>query len=128
MMPISATVEALAYQTGIIALYLDLPDTPLRVSVSDQQQARRWWERGVPLPLVETALLLGSLRRLMRPAEAPPLSAIRSLAYFGPVVEELLQVPVSDSYRYYLQRHMQPYFRSQPGLAAGSPPPQASDS
>ena len=47
----------------------------------------------MPLHAVETALLVGSLRRLIRPAGAPPLSPIRSLAYFRPVIEELQHIP-----------------------------------
>ena len=115
MTPISTPAEALAYQMAVIALYLDLPETPLRVSASDQIQARYWFQPGVPFAIVQTALWLGSLRRLLRPADAPPLSTIRSLAYFQPVVQELLQAPVPDSYRAHLQRKIQPYLRAQPG-------------
>jgi hypothetical protein len=115
MTPISTPAEALAYQMAVIALYLDLPETPLRASASDQLQARYWFQHGVPFAIVQTALWLGSLRRLLRPADALPLSAIRSLAYFQPVVQELLQAPVPDGYRVHLQRKIQPYLRAQPG-------------
>src|ERR1700687_2091923 len=46
------------YVNAVLTLYLDLPGTPLRTSVSDQRQARMWFDRGVPLPVVESALLL----------------------------------------------------------------------
>lgn len=72
------------YITSVVTLYLEMPDTPLRVSVSDQSLARHFHQQGVPLETVETALLLGSLRRLIRPADAPRLAPIRSLAYFRP--------------------------------------------
>jgi hypothetical protein len=121
MMPVRVPAEALAYQMAIVSLYLDLPHTPLRVNPSDQQRVRRWFDRGIPLPVVETALMLGSLRRLMRPAEAPPLATIRSLAYFQPVIEELLEVPVPDSYRVYLQRKLQPYLRASAGTQPCQP-------
>jgi hypothetical protein len=65
----------------VATVYVELPDTPLRASVSDHWLARRLHDDGVPLQVVETALLLGSLRRLIRPADAPRLSPIRSLAY-----------------------------------------------
>jgi hypothetical protein len=107
MTSINAAADALAYEMAVLTLYLDLPDTPVNCGVSDQFQARRWLERGISLPTVETALLLGSLRRLLRPAEAPPLQSIRSLAYFQPVLEELLHRPVPDNYRTYLQRKLQ---------------------
>jgi hypothetical protein len=57
----------------------------------------------VPLQVVETALLLGSLRRLIRLADAPRLSPIRSLAYFRPVIDELRTHPVPESYLDYLR-------------------------
>jgi hypothetical protein len=56
-----------------------------------------------PLPVVESALRLASLRRLVRPADGPPLSPIRSLAYFHPVIDELLSHPPSDNYLEYLR-------------------------
>ena len=52
---------------------------------------------------VESALLLASLRRLVRPTNVPPLPPIRSLAHFLPVIEELLAHPVPDNYLEYLR-------------------------
>jgi len=72
-------------------------------SLSDQWLARRFYDDGVPLQVVETALLLGSLRRLIRPADAPRLSPIRSLAYCRPVIEELRAHPAPESYLNYLR-------------------------
>jgi hypothetical protein len=50
-------------------------------------------DRSIPLRIVESALLLGSLRQLIRPADLPSLPPIRSLAYFQPVIDELLVHP-----------------------------------
>ena len=66
------------YVAAVVTLYAELPDTPPRASASDQWLARRFHDDGLPLRAVGTALLLGSLCRLMRPADAPPLSPIRS--------------------------------------------------
>lgn len=95
-----------SYVAAVLILYVDLPETPLRASVQDQWQVRRLHDRGVPLRLVESALLLGSLRRLMRPADLPPLSPIRSLAYFQPVIDELVEHPVPDNYLEFLRLKM----------------------
>jgi hypothetical protein len=91
------------YVNAVLTLYLDLPDTPLRASVPDQRQARLWFDRGVPLPVVETALLLACLRRAARPSDVPPLPRIRSLAYFRPIIEELLEHPAPSGYLVYLR-------------------------
>jgi hypothetical protein len=91
------------YTSAVLTLFVDLPDTPLRASLQDQRLAQRLFETGVPLSLVETALLLGSLRRLCRPSDARPLSRIHSLAYFQPVIEELQEHPVRDGYLDYLR-------------------------
>ena len=102
-----------AYIAAVLMLYADLPDTPLRPSPQDQSLARRLHEQGVPLTLVESALLLGSLRRLIRPADAPPLPPVRSLAYFQPVIAELQQQPLPDGYLDYLRTKLRSV--SQPG-------------
>jgi hypothetical protein len=91
------------YVSSVLTLYVDLPDTAWRANTQDQRQARTWYDRGVPLSVVETSLLLASLRRLARPPGVPPLPRIRSLAYFQPVIEELLESPVPDSYIQYLR-------------------------
>ena len=92
-----------SYVVDVLLLYVELPDTPLRASIQDRVQARRLYDRGGPLRLVESALLLGSLRRLMRPAGVPLLTPIHSLAYFLPVIEELLDHPAPDTYLEHLR-------------------------
>jgi len=99
----SVTSDPAAYVAAVVTLYVELPDTPLRPSVSDQWLAHRFHDDGVPLRVVETALLLGSLRRLIRPVGAPALSPIRSLAYFRPVIDELRAHPAPESYLDYLR-------------------------
>jgi hypothetical protein len=91
------------YVSAVLTLYVDLPDTPLRASVTDQRQARIWFDRGVRLEVVETALLLACLRRKARPPDVPPLPRIRSLAYFQPVIEELRDHPAPGGYLQYLR-------------------------
>ena len=91
------------YVAAVLTLYVDLPDTPLRASVPDQRQARIWFDRGVPLEVVETALLLACLRRWTRPTDVPPLPQIRSLAYFQPIIDELLDHPAPGGYLPYLR-------------------------
>jgi hypothetical protein len=92
-----------AYVAAVIACYLGLPETPMSATLQDHRQARHWHDHAVPLELAESALLLASLRRLIRPADMPPLSPIRSLAYFQPVVDELQVHPMPPNYLDYLR-------------------------
>jgi hypothetical protein len=92
-----------SYVAAVLLLYVDLPDTPLRPGPRDHSLARQLYEQGIPISLVESALLLGSLRRLMRPADLPPLSPIRSLGYFQAVITELQQQPLPEGYLDYLR-------------------------
>ena len=56
------------------------------------------------LATIESAFLLASLRRLDRSPDMPPLTPIRSLAYFFPVIQEILANPIPDDYLKYLRR------------------------
>jgi len=104
-----------SYPSAVIALYLEQPDTPMRASQADLALALRLDKDGVPLETVEAALLLGSLRRLLRPKDATPLSPIRSLAYFLPVIEELIQNPAPGNYLDYLRLKLQQTTRARGG-------------
>ena len=49
-------------------------------------------------------------RRLLRSARLPPLATVRSLAYFLPVIEEVLELKINDDYFQYLRRRLQPFY------------------
>ena len=93
-----------SYVHSLAACYLRLPNTTCRLSRCHRRLARDLFERQVPLAVVEAAFLLASARRAARPRAALPLDPIRSLHYFLPVIEELLQNPLPDSYLAYLRR------------------------
>jgi len=104
------------YVATVLTLFVDLPDTSLRASTQDRRHAHRWFDRGVSLSVVETALLLACLRRASRPPDVPPLPRIRSLAYFEPVIEELLEQPVPDGYLHYLRHKMRLAEKADPAV------------
>jgi hypothetical protein len=96
-------VSDCAYVAVVLGFYADLPHTPVRPSPQDQALARRFQSQGLPLELIESALLLGSLRRMIRPTGSVPLAPIRSLAYFQPVIAELQLQPLPDGYLDFLR-------------------------
>jgi hypothetical protein len=95
------------YIAAVLELYADLPDTPIHTGAPDQWLARRFLHDQIPLKIVEAALLLGSLRRFVRPPGMPPLPPIRSLAYFRPVIDELQAQTLPDGYLDYLRLKLQ---------------------
>ena len=92
------------YLSVVLKLYLELPETPSRATSNDRKSAADLYARGIKLATIESAFLLASLRRLGRSPDMPPLSPIRSLAYFAPVIEEILANPIPDDYLEYLRR------------------------
>lgn len=95
------------YVDNLLSAYLRLPGAPTRVNQLDYTLAKELEKRQVTLSLVETAFLLTVARRTLRPAGALPLGPIRSLAYFVPVIEELLHEPPTSSYIDYLRRKLE---------------------
>jgi len=96
------------YRQMLLDLYLRLPDTPRRLSRHDLRLAQQLWERQISLTTVEAAFLLASLRRAARRPDAIPLTPVRSLHYFLPVIEELLHTPLryGEAYLTYLRRQV----------------------
>ena len=111
------------YVAAVTALYCDLPDTPLRPSLTDQALVRKLHQDAIPFSLLESALLLATLRRLARPSDLPPLPKVRSLAYFLPVIAELQQHPLPDDYVAYLRLKLHKLSHSvRPGVQKSAVP------
>lgn len=92
------------YARAVLSAYLALPGTPTRTSPFDRCLARSLRDRAVPLDTVTVAFSLAIARRYGRPHTAVPLGTIRSLAYFLPIIDELLAAPVDPSYADYIRR------------------------
>jgi hypothetical protein len=91
------------YTRRVLEAYRKTPGTMGTVRRPDRVLAAQLYQRGVSVSVIENALVLAGTRRLMRPADAPPLGTIRSLAYFLPVIEEVLELRVSPDYFQYLR-------------------------
>ena len=95
------------YVRRVLEAYRLTPGTCGFVRRHDRLLAAQWHERGVPVEAVENALTLAATRRLIRPADAPPLGTVRSLAYFMPVIAEVLETKTSPDYFRYLRGKLQ---------------------
>ena len=95
------------YIRQILEAYRQTPGTMGTVRRPDRVVALQLYQRGVSVSAIENAFVLAAMRRLMRPADAPPLGTIRSLAYFLPVIEEVLALRVSTDYFQYLRHKLE---------------------
>ncbi len=95
------------YMRRVLDAYRKTPGTMGTVRRPDRVLAAQLYQRGVSVTVIENAFVLGATRRLVRPADAPPLGTIRSLAYFLPVIEEVLGLFVSPDYFQYLRHKLE---------------------
>ena len=98
------------YVRRVLEAYRHTPGTTGTVRRPDRLLATQLHQRGVALSVVQNALVLAVARRLLRSASLPPLATVRSLAYFLPVIEEVLELKINDDYFQYLRRRLQPFY------------------
>jgi hypothetical protein len=91
-------MEQSEYVQRVLEAYRSTPGTAGVVRRADRLFAAQLYDCGVSLETVGNALILAPARRSVRPADAPPLGTIRSLAYFAPVIGEVLQLKVGPEY------------------------------
>jgi hypothetical protein len=107
------------YVRKLLEAYRTTPGTTGHIRGPDRVLAAALQQRGVSLQAVENALVLAASRRLMHSREAPPLGTIRSLAYFVPVIEEVLEGVVGQDYYNYLRYRLKPHFPNMGKTPAG---------
>ena len=95
------------YIRRVLEAYRKTPGTMGTIRRPDRVLAAQLYQRGVAVGVVENAFVLAAARRRMRPADAPPLGTIRSLAYFLPVIEEVLGMRVSPEYFQHVRRKLE---------------------
>jgi len=93
------------YIRQVLEAYRKTPGTMGTVHRADRMLAAQLYERGLSVKVIENALVLAATRRI-RPTDAQPLGTIRSLAYFLPVIEEVLELRVSPDYFQYLRHKL----------------------
>lgn len=77
-------------------------------SASDERMANQLEKRGVPIEVVEDALLLGSVRKYLSWLGGNQSPPVGSLKYFEPLIQEVQQQPWPGGYREYLRsKHRQ---------------------
>ena len=95
------------YVRQVLEAYRQTPGTAGVIRRPDRMLAAQLYQRGISVTVIENAMVLAATRRLIRPAAAAPLGTICSLAYFLPVIEEVLELHVSPDYFRYLRYRLE---------------------
>lgn len=100
------TLSREEYIERILEAYRETPGTTGFAHKADRLVANELFKRAIPLQAIENALCLAAARRIIRPKDARPLQTVRSLAYFLPVVDEVLDTAVGQEYFDHLRRKL----------------------
>ncbi len=80
------------YIRHVLTAYCQTPTTVGRANRQDRLLAARFYERHIPLDVIENAFVLGAVRRLYRDPDDLPLPPVRSLHYFCGLIDEVLDL------------------------------------
>jgi hypothetical protein len=97
--------------------------------------ARDMQRRGIPLAVIEAAMLMGACRKYISWFEGRALEPIRGLSYFEPLIAEIQEKPLPAGYSGYLRRKVRQFAKSwkesaksrgtvETGGYPGMPPPE----
>ena len=109
------------YVRRILEAYRRTPGTTGAVRRNDRLLAAALYDRGVPLLVVENALVLTASRRIFRssgPVAPSALLPIRSLHYLIPVIDEVRHLHVSQDYFRYLRFRIDQLQRNQDNVTS----------
>lgn len=108
------------YVNAVVTNYLRLPGTPLRASRRDRRLAAALHDRGVPLRVVWAAFVIAGVRWAVRGPHQRNLEKIRTLYYFLPAIDEVLDTSPDSDYVQYLAARLRPFVAEKERLLASA--------
>jgi hypothetical protein len=99
----SESPEQKAYVEFVRTCFLSLGCGSGEFGVTDAADAKDLQRRGIPLAVLEEAMLMGACRKYGSWFEGNALEPIRSLRYFDPLVAEIQKEPLPSGYPAYLR-------------------------
>lgn len=98
-----------AYVDAVVKHYVRLPGTPLRASRRDRTLAGQFYDRRISLKVVWAAFVIAATRWVIRGPDQRKLQAIRTLYYFVPAIDEVLDTSPDLGYVQYLAGKLRPF-------------------
>ena len=109
------------YADALLHNYIRLPGTPLRASRRDRRLAVALYDRGIPLEVVWAAFVMAAARWAIRSPQQRKLEPIRTLYYFLPAIDEVLNTAPEAGYIDYLAEKLQPFVKDKEARLASPP-------
>jgi len=104
--------EADAYVESVREYFLVLGCGSGKFAAAEAATARDLQRRGIPLAVIEQAMLMGACRKYMSWFEGRTLEPIQSLAYFEPLIAEVQGNPLPPGYSAYLRKKVKQFAES----------------
>ena len=95
--------EQNAYVESVRDLFLSLGCGSGRFGAAEVATARGLRNRGIPLAVIEEAMLMGACRKYTSWFEGRALEPIQGLSYFEPLIAEIQEKPFPPGYSAYLR-------------------------
>lgn len=96
--------EEIAYVNSVREWFLSLGCVGGKFGAADVEIARQMQRRGIPLAVVENAILLGACRKYNSWLQGQALEPIVSVRYFEPLIAEIQKEPLPPGYSGYLRK------------------------
>jgi len=107
---VDPTIDRRQYVQDMLAAYRSTPTCAGKVRREDRRLAYRLYDQRIPPLLLHAAFILGAMRRLYRleavedcPFGNEPLTPVRSLHYFLPIIDEIRRQPIDPEYIAYAE-------------------------
>jgi hypothetical protein len=94
-----------SYVDSVRKLFMALSCTSGRFGPAEERLAEDFEQKGIPLGVIEDAMMVGACRKYVSWLNNGPSAPIASLHYFDAIIEELLERPFPPGYREHM--HMQ---------------------
>ena len=108
----SELAEQLLYVNSIRENFLRIGCTSGHFGASDMASALKLYQRGIPLTIVEDAILMGACRKYSSWLEGQSLEPIQSFSYFSSLIDEIQEKPLPPGYSEHLRRKVRQLIRA----------------
>jgi hypothetical protein len=100
------SAEQKAYIKSIRENFLSFGCTCGHFGAADVASAREMYQRGIPLTVIEDAMLTGACRKYSSWLEGQALEPIQSFSYFSTLIYEIQEKPLPPGYPEHLRRKL----------------------